>query len=179
MDEWLTRVLGYRFGSDPSARLEAARPADAPSMAMTGNLLATMARVAPGAPEELPEILAGMIPRFLLAIQSEPHMQAEPLTEGAPVPAQDQVLGVADSLNAVLRSAQRWEDLLGQAEQADRDIDQMEAAERDPALQEKYEQAVAEYNATRSASLAEEARCMQLVDNLAAEFRAAQGAASR
>ncbi len=177
-DEWITRVPGYHFSPQPSAPFDATRPPAAPSTAMTGNLLAIMiARAAPGAPEELLGVLSGMIPRFLLAIQNEPHMEAQPLSEGAPVPAQDQVLTVADSLNAALRSARRWEELLDQAEQADREIDEMEAADRDEAQQATYEQTVASYNATRSAALAEEARCMELVDTLAVEFRAIQRAA--
>jgi hypothetical protein len=176
-DAWITRVIGYRFSPQPSAPFDATRPTDAPSTAMTGNLLAMIARAAPGAPEELLGVLSGMIPRFMLAIQNEPHMEAQPLSEGAPVPAQDQVLTVADSLNAALRSARRWEELLDQAEQADREIDEMEAADRVEAQQATYEQTVASYNATRSAALAEQARCMELVDTLAAEFRATQRAA--
>jgi hypothetical protein len=183
VDEWVTRVLGYQFApagrGEAAARFEAARPKEAPNTAMTANLLATMARAAPEAAEELPAILSGMIPRFLLAIQNEPHMDAQPMVQDAVVPAQDQVLAVADSLNAVLSSARRWEALLDQAEQADATIDKMEEAERDAAQQKEYEELVPSYNTTRLAALAEEARCMQLVDTLATEFRAAQGAAAR
>jgi len=182
MDEWVTQVLGWRFpsgGGEAAARFEAARPNEAPSAAMTRNLLATMARAAPEAAEELPAILSGMIPRFLLAIQNEPHMDARPLAQGASVAAQDQVLAVADSLNAVLGSARRWEALLNQAEQADGTIDKMEEAERDAARQKEYEELVVSYNATRSAALAEEARCTQLLTALFAEFSAAQGAAAQ
>jgi len=183
MDEWVARVLGFHIprvgGGEAASRFEAARPKEAPMAAMTGNLLATMARAAPEAAEELPAILSGMIPRFLLAIQNEPHMDAQPMVQGALVPAQDQVLAVADSLNAVLRSARQWEALLDQAEQADATIDKTKEAERDAAQQKEYEELVASYNATRSAALAEEDRCMQLVAALSAEFRAAQGAAAR
>ncbi len=187
MEEWVTRVLGWHFGappggppgSDAAARFEAARPAEAPKAAMTANLLAAMARAAPDAAEELPAILAGMIPRFLLAIQSEPNMDAQPMAEGTQVSAQDQMLAVANSLNAVLRSARLWETLLGQAEQADGTIDSMEKTARDPTQQKDYEELVTSYNATRMAALAEETRCEQLVTALAAEFRAAQTVAAQ
>jgi hypothetical protein len=183
MDQWVAQVLGFPIArnraSEAAPRFEAARPKEAPSTAMTGNLLATMARAAPDAAEELPAILSGMIPRFLLAIQNEPHMDAQPMVQGATVPAQDQVLAVADSLNAVLGSARRWEALLDQAEQADGTIDKMEEAERGAARQHDYEDLVGSYNATRLAALGEEERCMQLVDALATEFRAAQEAAAR
>jgi len=160
-----------------AAAFEAARPSQAPGAPMTGSLLAAMARAAPEAAEELPSVLAGMIPRFLLAIQNEPNMQAQPMQPGATLPTQDQLLMVADSLNAVLRSARLWESLLNQAETADGTIDELEQADRDEAAQKDYEDLVTSYNGTRSAALAEEANCMQLVAALAAEFRAAQATA--
>ena len=177
-DEWVTRVLGVHFVAAPeaeaAARFEAVRPAGAPKAVMTANLLAAMARAAPDTAEELPAILSGMIPRFLLAIQSEPPMDAQPMVEGTKVSAPDQMLAVADSLNAVLRSARLWETLLGKAEQADGTINRMERLQRDPTQQQDYEALVTSYNATRIAALAEETRCEQLVAALAAEFRAAQ-----
>lgn len=181
MDEWVTRVLGCGLpgGDEAPARFESTRPNETPRTAMTGNLLAMMARVAPVRSEELPAILSEMIPRFLLVIQNEPHMDARPMTQGAPVTAQDQVLAVADLFNAVLRSARRWEELLGQAEQADGRIDKMEQSERDAPQQKEYEELVVSYNAARLAALDEEARCMQLVNALFAEFSAAQGTAAQ
>lgn len=180
MDEWVSRVLGYRFAPSAgsvAARFEAARSQDAPKAALTGSLLAAMSRVTPEA-QDLPAILSGMVPRFLLAIQNEPNMDARLLVPGATVSAQDQVLGVADSHNAVLRSARRWEALLAQAEKADATIGGMQNAERDAERQAAYEELVASYNAIRTAALEEEARCMELVASLAAEFRAAQAAAA-
>ena len=183
MDEWVTRVLGVSIArpgaGEAAVRFEAARPKEAPKTAMTASLLAAMARATPEAAEALPAVLSGMIPRFLLAIENEPHMDARPMAPGAPLPPQDQLLTVADSLNAVLRSARRWEALLDQAEQADGTIDKMEEAERGAARQHDYEDLVGSYNATRLAALGEEERCMQLVDALATEFRAAQEAAAR
>jgi hypothetical protein len=180
MDEWVTRVLGAHIArggvNEAAARFEAARPKEAPKTATTANLLAAMARAAP---DGLPATLSSMIPRFLLAIESEPHMDARPMVQDASVPPQDQVLTLADSLNALLRSARRWEELLDQAEQADSTIDKMEEAGPDAAQQKDYEGLVTSYNATRLAALAEEERCMQLADALATEFRAAQAAAAQ
>ena len=179
-DEWVTRVLGVRFAIQPAAlSFEAVRPTDKPGAPMTDNLLAALARTAPVAPEELPTVLEGMIPRFLLAMAGEPHMEAAPLGEGASLPGPDQVLTVADSLNAALRSARRWEALLDQAKEADKEVDGFEALDRDAAQQEHYERAVVGYNVTRLSSLEEQARCMDHVRTLATEFRAAQTAASR
>jgi hypothetical protein len=179
-EAWVTQVLGCRFDhtNEAASRFESGRPKEAPKTATTGNLLAAMARAMPEAADGLPAVLSGMIPRFLLAIENEPRMDAQPLSEGSTVPAQDQLLGIADSLNAVLRSARRWEELLGQAEDADRIIDEIEAADRDEAQQETYENTVTSYNATRVAALREEERCMQLVNALAKEFQAVQGSAS-
>ncbi len=179
MGEWVTRVLGVRLapaGDVSVARLEAARPAEAPRTAMTGSLLSAMARVEPKPAAELPAVLSGLIPQFLLAIQNEPHMAAEPMVSGGAMPAQDQVLGVADGLNAVLRSARRWEALLQEAEQGDATLDTMQA-DRDAAKQDEYDDLVGSYNATRLAALAEEARCMKLAAALATEFRALQSGA--
>jgi len=182
MDEWVARVLGVQIArggaGDVAAQLVSARPKEAPKAAMTANLLATLARAAPEADDELPEILSAMIPRFLLAIENEPHMDAQPMQQGAPVAPQDQVLSVADSLNALLRSARRWEELLDQAETADGTIDTLEKSERDESQQKDYEDLVGSYNAERVAALQEEENCMQLVDALAREFRAAQAAAA-
>lgn len=180
-DSWIVRVLGCTLpraeDGVASARFQAVRPAEGLSSAMTDNLLSAMTRAAPELAAELPAVLGGLIPRFLLAIQNEPRMEAHPMTEGTVVHAQDQLLGVADSLNAVLRSARRWEALLDEAEQGDRTLDGMQKTERDAAQQAEYENLVAAYNATRLAALAEEERCMQLVDELAKAFRAAQAAA--
>jgi len=179
--EWIIRVLGIAppAGGQAAALLEAVRPNETPASPMTSNFLAALGRVSANAAEELPAILSGMIPRFLLTVQSEPSMDAQPMVEGASIAAQDQLLVVADSLNAALRSARRWEALLDQAESANREIDEMEAAERGVAQQEGYAETVASYNATRLEALAEQARCQALVETLATEFRAAQGAAAQ
>ena len=142
---------------------------------MTGNVLGMLSRAQADSPQEVPGVLAGMIPRFLLAMQNEPQMGAKPLERGAPVPSEDRLLTVADSLNTVMRSARRWEALLKEAEAANRMIDELERSERDETKQKQYETLVTSYNATRMAALSEEERCNALVAALAAEYRASQG----
>lgn len=181
-DAWVRAVLGVDLtggSAEPMARLEETRPREAPSQDMMRTLLASIARITPGTDSDLPALLFDMIPRFLLMIQNEPPMDAPKLEPGAELPVSDQALTVANALNAVLRSARQWESLLDTAEQASVEIDRLEQTERGEEQQVRYEDLVASYNDTRVTALAEQARCLELVATLGAEFRAAQSMASQ
>jgi hypothetical protein len=172
-NEWVSRVLGVSFSAAASATRQpaAARPDAPPKTALTENLLAAITRALPGDAAALPAALAKIVPRFLLAALAEPPMDTPALAAGQALGAQDKALDLADALNAVMRSARKWDDLISQAETMNSALDAMEATERDAAAQEQYESATLDYNATRAAALAEEQRCQALLNALVAAAR--------
>jgi len=87
----------------------APRPTQKPASPATGALLAEAGRAAlPEGDAALPEVLLAHAAQFLAAIVNEPCMATTPLAAGAVLPAQDQMLGAADQMDAVARAIACW-----------------------------------------------------------------------
>ena len=187
--EWLDRVLGVRLGGATAASAAvpaapdgaaagliatagklaaAARPAQPPRTQSTDALLATARTTR--LPEDdlaLPDFLVTNAPRFLTAIVDEPATSAQSLAVGASLPAQDQLLGLSDQLDAIGRAMQAWEALLDQAEAADAALGPAGSDADADAEDADKAKAVAAYNALRAAA----ARAQERTQELAATLR--------
>src|SRR5262249_15080861 len=96
-----------------------ARPTAPPKLALTNDLAADIRpKDPPERIEELPDFVAQFVPKFLMTAVSELSQGSQALTEGAAVPAQDQMLALADQFGAVEVNLQAWETLLKEGEAA-------------------------------------------------------------
>lgn len=155
-EAWVARVLGVNLGeaalSAKAARLNAGpAPGVAPAKVLTSALL-TSAR-AGGLPAEdgaLPEQLTRLAPRYLAVLLDEPEMSTGTLTPGAAVGEADQMLGVADQLDAVGRLLKRWAAEIAAAKTAET---AMRAAQAAPSPPEDFPELIAAYATHRQSGL--------------------------
>lgn len=186
-DEWVERVPGVRTASassphellraevaalgEKAAKVAAApRPTAPPRQQATNRLLNSIARTpAPDDPADVPGHVAEFLPGFLVSLESERPATSQKLGQGASVPAADQMLGIADLFAAVQRSMIEWENILDQAEAADRRVDTIEEEEENRDEQE-YAATLAAYNARRHDGIVAEERAMKLMAELQAKF---------
>lgn len=191
---WIARVLGVRLGSgaptsahgaDPATLAAASklaamrRPTQPPATSSTDALLGTARSIR--LPEQdiaLPNALVAQASRFMTAILNEPAMDTRPLEVGATVPAQDQMLGLSDRLDAVGSAMQRWEDLLEQAEAANAKLAPADAP-ADLNAADDVADAIIDYNALRAAAAREAAQVQELAATLRAQCDGLIGTASK
>ncbi len=163
-----------------AAKLAAAKRPDAPPRTALSDKLAAdiAARPLPERLADLPGQVAEMVPAFLMSMTSELAQTSKPLASGAPLEKQDQMLGMADTLNAAMRSLRKWEQLVGQGETAGRRLDELERlkAQGDVEAEVEADGVLATYNAARAAGLEEQARTQRLVQTLRDEYQALQSA---
>jgi hypothetical protein len=126
--------------------------------------------------EDVPGDIVKLVPKFLMTMASELSQTSQGLQSGAALPAQDQMLSVADTLNAAMRSMKKWEDFLSQGEAAGKRLDELEKAKQggDEGAYAESETVLASYNAARAGGLAEQARTLKLVHALLAEYKGLQ-----
>jgi hypothetical protein len=171
-------VARLAAGAAGAARLaNAVRPKAAPRAALSRKLVTDIAaQPLPARVADLPAQVAASVPAFLISMVSEAPQSSQPLQAGATVETQDQMLGVADSLNAVLRSMRKWEQFLARGEDLARRLDQLDRrkAAGDDEAEVEAEVALAAYNTARSAGLREQARAQQLLQGLMREYEALQ-----
>ena len=146
------------------------RPTSPPKQQATSRLLNGIAQKP--APENLtdaPAHVAGLLPNFLVSLEAERPATSQKLEVGAPLPASDQILGIADLFAAVQLSMIEWENLLGQAEAADGHADLLEdqAEERD---ESEYVDTLTAYNTRRRESLLAQERATRLMAELQTKF---------
>ena len=186
-DEWIERVLGWRASpaASPDASLRAsvaalsakaaklagaARPTAPPRQQATNRLLNSAAqKPAPNDPALAHRHVAEFLPGFLVAVEAERPATSQKLEPGAPVPAGDRMLGIADLFAAVQRSMAEWESLLDQADAADRRVNTIEEEEENRDEQE-YDATLTTYNARRHDSIAAQDRAMKLMTELVTKF---------
>jgi hypothetical protein len=152
-------------------------PGAPPRKALTDDLLkAVAAKSLPENVEDVPGFVAELVPKFLMTMGSELSQTSQVLQAGAAVPAQDQMLSVADTLNAAMRSMKKWEDFLSQGGAAGKRLDELEKAKQggDEGAYAESETVLASYNAARGGGLAEQARTLKLVHALLAEYKGLQ-----
>jgi hypothetical protein len=150
-----------------SAKLSAMpRPDAEPSTRMTAALL-TAAKSAelPADDTALSDLVSEFALRFLATVLNEPNLTATPLAEGSMVPAQDQLLGVADQFNAGQRSMERWAALLDEAETSRMELDRMEESDSGPDF-DAYAAVLAKYNLARIQGIEAEAQTAALLEAL-------------
>jgi hypothetical protein len=165
-----------------TGRAAAARPEAPPKAALTNDLLATARETSPPArAEDFPDHLAQLAPKFLMAIESELSQQSQGLQSGAALPAQDQMLGLADLFDAAQRSLRAWQACLTEAHEADGQLDQLDKSkeDRDERGKAEYSAALVRYNTARVAGLKEQERTLKLAHALQAEYKALQAAQAK
>ena len=186
-NDWVERVLGFRAtpAASPDASLRASvaalsatgaklaaapRPTAPPRHQATDRLLANAAqKPAPDDPAEVHRHVAEFLPGFLVSVETERPATSQKLETGAPVPPADQMLGIADLFAAVQRSMAEWENLLNQADTADRRVDTIEEEEENRD-EENYEKSLTAYNARRHDCIAAQDRAMKLMTELQVKF---------
>ena len=165
-----------------TGKVAAPRPTASPRTALTNNVLnAVLEKNPPENVEDMPDHVAALVPQFLMAVSTELSQRSEALQAGGAVPAQDQMLAVADTLNAAMRSMRAWEAFLKQGEETGKRLDQLDQSkeEREEKEQEEYETVLERYNGARSGGLEEQARTLKLAQKLMGEYKALQAAAPK
>ena len=127
-DDWVERVFGVRPAASQSSQplveqtkalSGVERPTAPPSSPSTDALVATARDIKlPEEDEGLPEALTAHAARFVTAIVDEPCMRDAPLATGERLQAADQMVGMADQLDAAARSLQVWTSCVERAETA-------------------------------------------------------------
>ena len=175
-DDWVERVFGVRpAGSQPSQPAVeqtktlsgVERPTAPPSSPSTEALVATARKLKlPDEDEALPEALTAHAARFVTAIVDEPCMRDAPLATGERLPAADQMVGMADQLDAVARSMQVWTACVEQAEAA---RDALTGAQKgDAPDMDAVAKALDDYNDLREDVQAAQGRTLAMLKSLRA-----------
>ncbi len=111
--------------------------------------------------------LTKMNSEFLKTVISELSLDSIVRELNSSVTQQDQILGVASDLNAVIRSAMRWEAFLNQAETLSAELDELPA---DGSNVEQAEGLLKQYNIARANGLKAQAKTRELAAKLKTQF---------
>jgi len=188
--DWVARVLGFRADAasvSPTHDVTLAsvaslvanamkvagvrRPASSPRQEATKRLLGTMtAKPVPDDPEDLPAYAEAFTADYLVFVEAERPASSQKLGIGSPVPAPDQLLGIADLFAATQRAMSEWETLLNEAETADSAIDIIEDQEKEERDDAEYADSLTTYNERRKQTIVAEEKALKLMTELQGAF---------
>jgi hypothetical protein len=177
-EQWIELFLGAGLAASASRLASSARPTRPPTKAVTQALL-TVARDVqlPEDDDALPDALVSHAARFLASVVGEPNFQAARLEEGADVAAEDQMLALADELDAIARANRQWSLLLDKAEDAEAALIKIEADERVDA--DTKLDALVQYNNLRIDAEKIQTRVLELEVGLRKSCKGLVGAAKK